>query len=172
MEANADDPLLVATGTDLAFFPGGGRPPTVESYRLSARGFKEIAAISHLGPAVATLARMREHDPAGPWRSGRGTPARRGRVRPDGAGSPELWDRIAVPAFVGRSESIAAMIDYACRPPSASWSGRWPTRAYLDAAATARPTTCRVPPTTCRCRSTASWSRRSSSPGWTSRTGS
>ena len=57
---SARDPLLVATGTDLALFPGDGSAPAIEPYRLSTRGFKELAAISHLGPALATLARMRE----------------------------------------------------------------------------------------------------------------
>jgi len=63
------DPLLVATGTDFALFPGDGSAPTIEGYRLSTRGFRELAAVSHLGPALATLARMREVDPDGGWRA-------------------------------------------------------------------------------------------------------
>ena len=47
--------LVVASGTDVAVFPGGGRPPAIESFRLHTRGFVELAAISHLGPAVAAL---------------------------------------------------------------------------------------------------------------------
>ncbi len=54
------DPLLVVTGTDLALYPGGGAAPVIEPYRLASRGFKELAGISHLGPALATLARLRE----------------------------------------------------------------------------------------------------------------
>src|ERR1700758_1956116 len=54
------DPLLVVTGTDLALYPGAGAAPVIESYRLATRGFKELAGISHLGPALATLARLRE----------------------------------------------------------------------------------------------------------------
>jgi hypothetical protein len=65
MREIAHDPLLVATGTDFALFPGDGSAPTIEGYRLSTRGFKELAAVSRLGPAVATLARMREVDPRG-----------------------------------------------------------------------------------------------------------
>jgi hypothetical protein len=110
----ADDPLIVSTGTDLAFFPGGGALPTVEPFRMSTRGFKELAAISHLGPALATLARMREDDEAGSWRSDAerllvATKATRA------ANSVELWtDRIAVRAFAGRERSIASMVDYSC----------------------------------------------------------
>src|SRR5712672_1817365 len=65
----ARHPLLVATGTDFALFPGDGSPPAIEGYRLSTRGFKELAAVSHLGPALATLARMREIDTDGGWRA-------------------------------------------------------------------------------------------------------
>jgi hypothetical protein len=114
-ERMADDPVIVSTGTDLAYFPGGGGLPTVEPFRMSTRGFKELAAISHLGPALATLARMREHDDAGCWRSDAerllaATKATRA------ANSMELWiERIAVRAFEGRERSIAAMVDYSCR---------------------------------------------------------
>src|SRR3977135_4678612 len=47
IKAGADDPLIVATGTDMAIFPGGGRPPKVQSFRLSTRGFKELAGSVH-----------------------------------------------------------------------------------------------------------------------------
>src|SRR3977135_2324893 len=47
VKAGANDPLIVATGTDMAIFPGGGRPPTVQSFRLSTRGFKELAGSVH-----------------------------------------------------------------------------------------------------------------------------
>jgi hypothetical protein len=62
---------LVVTSVPMWRFsqaPGG--PPDVESFPLSTRGFIELAAISHLGPAVAALVRMRELDPArSPWRT-------------------------------------------------------------------------------------------------------
>jgi hypothetical protein len=112
------DPLLVVTGTDLVLYPGGGATPRIEPYRLATRGFKELAGISHLGPAVATLARLRELD-GGPgdaegWRADaarllNATTAARA------ANTPSLWrDRLAVRAFAGREEAIAAMIDYSC----------------------------------------------------------
>jgi hypothetical protein len=111
----ARDPLVVATGTDLALFPGNGSAPTVEPYRLTTRGFKELAAVSHLGPALATLARMREIDAAGAWRADaeRLLDACKAARAASSAG---LWrDHIAVRAFTGREQAIAAMVDYSCR---------------------------------------------------------
>jgi hypothetical protein len=116
------DPLLVVTGTDLALYPGGGAGPVIEPYRLASRGFKELAGISHLGPALATLARLRElatRDDGGSsgddgWRADAArllAAAKAARA----ASSPPLWrDQIAVRAFAGREEPIAAMIDYSC----------------------------------------------------------
>jgi hypothetical protein len=116
------DPLLVVTGTDLVLYPGAGKTPLIEPYRLATRGFKELAAISHLGPAVATLARLRELAGAGDaggkaadgWRADAArlldaTTAARA------ANSPFLWrDQLAVRAFAGREDAITAMIDYSC----------------------------------------------------------
>ena len=113
-QTRADDPLIVSTATDLAIFPGSGGSPTVEGFRVSTRGFKELAGVSHLGPALATLSRMKELDAAGPWRAGAedllvATRAARS------ANTEALWrDRIAVRAFAGREAAIAAMIDYSC----------------------------------------------------------
>ena len=113
-QTTAADPLIVATGTDIALYPGAGEPPTVDGFRLSTRGFKEMAAISHLGPAVATLARLKEQDPTGAWRDDARElldATRDARA----VNSTQLWrDEIAVGAFAGRSEAIAAMVDYAC----------------------------------------------------------
>jgi Domain of unknown function (DUF5624) len=115
VSATERDPLLVVTGTDLVLYPGSGKAPRIEPYRLATRGFKELAAISHLGPAVATLARLRELiDDVTGWRAGAvrllgATEAARA------ANSPSLWrDQLAVRAFAGREDAIAAMIDYAC----------------------------------------------------------
>jgi len=111
----ADAPLIVATATDFVLYPGGGRDPEVEGYRLGARGFKELAAVSHLGPAVATIQRMRELDPEGAlWRE----EARRlvgacAAVR--AVNAPALWrDRVAAAAHAGRHTAIANLVDYAC----------------------------------------------------------
>lgn len=114
-KAKSNDPLIVATGSDIALYPGRGASPMIEGFRLSTRGFKEMAGVSHLGPAMATLARLKELDDNGPWRadaeallaSMRGARA---------ASSEELWrDCISVAAFAGREAAIASMIDYSCR---------------------------------------------------------
>ncbi|MFE9292788.1 DUF5624 domain-containing protein [Streptomyces niveus] len=118
------DPLLVVTGADMALYPGDGRPPTVLGFRLSTRGFRELAAVSHLGPALASLATLREQDPGadddgdGPgtavWRADAErllSEVRRSRA----ANSPRLWrDVIAAPAYAGRERAIAAMVDHSC----------------------------------------------------------
>jgi hypothetical protein len=111
----AHDPLIVATGTDLALFAGDGSAPEVEPYRISTRGFKELAAVSHLGPAVASLAWMRQISPAGGWRADAGRLLEACKAA-RAASSAGLWrDEIAVRAFAGREQAIAAMIDYSCR---------------------------------------------------------
>jgi hypothetical protein len=116
------DPLLVVTGTDLALYPGGGAAPVIEPYRLASRGFKELAGISHLGPALATIARLRElaSDTNTPSNHHDGWRADAARLldatkAARAASSATLWrDQFAVRAFAGREESIAAMIDYSC----------------------------------------------------------
>jgi Domain of unknown function (DUF5624) len=131
------DPLLVVTGTDLALYPGGGAAPVIEPYRFASRGFKELAAISHLGPALATLARLRElasgdggdADGAdgGGWRADAARLLDATRAA-RAANSTRLWrDQVAVRAFAGREESIAAMIDYSCL-----LTGRFLQRALGD----------------------------------------
>jgi hypothetical protein len=115
VKGGADDPLIVATAADMAVFPGGGRPPTVRSFRLSTRGFKELAGISHLGPALASIVNIHALDPAGDlWRRDAERLAAATRVA-RAANSPHLWrDQIAVEAYRGREDAIAAMVDYAC----------------------------------------------------------
>lgn len=118
------DPLLVVTGADMALYPGDGRPPTVLGFRLSTRGFKELAAVSHLGPALASLASLREQDPGADGDGdGSGTAVWRADAerllsevrRSRAANSPRLWrDVIAAPAYAGRERAIAAMVDHSC----------------------------------------------------------
>jgi len=114
-KAGGDAPLIVATGADFVLYPGKGRAPEVEGYRLSTRGFKELAAVSHFGPALASIVRIRELDPDGSlWR----TECERLLAATEAArkaNSPELWrDLIAVPAYRGREKAIANMVHYAC----------------------------------------------------------
>jgi len=132
------DPLLVVTGTDLALYRGGGAAPVIEPYRLASRGFKELAGISHLGPALATLARLREITQDNGWRAGAArllaaTKAARA------ANSAPLWrDQIAVRAFAGREERIAAMVDYSCLLTERFLQRALDDPAYLTMAAVRR----------------------------------
>jgi hypothetical protein len=107
-----DGALVVATGRDIALYPGNGRDPEVQSFRLAARGFKEITGISHLGPAVASLVRLREL--GGDWRTaanGLLDAVESARI----ANNAALWREIVrVPAYRGIEAQIAAMVDYAC----------------------------------------------------------
>lgn len=112
---DAADPLIVSTGTDMAIFPGGGGTPSVQSFRLSTRGFKELAGVSHLGPAMGSILRIHDLDPGTDlWRRDAEklldavTAAR-------AANSEALWrDRICVDAFEGRERAIAGLLDYGC----------------------------------------------------------
>ncbi|GAB3155222.1 hypothetical protein GCM10027258_59920 [Amycolatopsis stemonae] len=113
-EHGAADPLIVATSADFALYPGDGKPPTVEGFRFSTRGFKELAGISHLGPAVASLVQLKQRYGDSSWRA----EAQRLLSQVDrsrAANSVELWrDTIAVEAYRGREQAIADMVDYSC----------------------------------------------------------
>ena len=110
-----NDPLIVATGTDIVIFPGAGRDPEVQGFRLSTRGFKELAGISHLPPAISSLVQMRALDASGRiWRR-EATRLLQATQQARAANSVDLWrEVIAVEAYVGREQKIADMVDYAC----------------------------------------------------------
>jgi hypothetical protein len=132
-ERGRSDPLIAATSADLVLYPGGGLPPEVEGFRLSTRGFKELAGVSHLGPAVASLVAMRKLRGDGSWHAD----AKRlldvvSSARE--ANSTELWrDRIAVAAFHGREAEIASMIDYTCVVTTRYLERALKDEAYLNA---------------------------------------
>jgi Domain of unknown function (DUF5624) len=109
----ADDPLLVATGTDVIVFPGKGRPALTESFRIGTRGFIELTSISHLGVAVPYLIRLRElGDPQ--WEPlTRQLIAQLASVR--GVNSEPYWrDTVTVEAWKGLESKIADLVDYSC----------------------------------------------------------
>jgi hypothetical protein len=112
--ATRESPLLVATGADFALYPGSGKRPQVIGYRLSPRGFKEITAVSHLGPAVASLVYLRTALGDVSWRADAErllAEVKNSRA----ANTAELWrEKIAVEAYQGRERQIAAMVDYTC----------------------------------------------------------
>ena len=108
------EPILVVTGSDFFIFPGAGRPPIVESFRHSTRGFVELTAISHLGPAVAWLFRLRELDyPT--WRDD-ATRLLERIAKIHHVNTDDYWRNVvAVEAFAGYEAKIADMVDYTCR---------------------------------------------------------
>lgn len=113
-EATANDPLLISTGSDLVLFPGSGRPPVVESFRHSTRGFKELTAVSHLGTAMAWLVEMQETG-LEDWRSwAEGFIAQSRQVR--GINTLDYWtNEVHVAAWKGLEQKIVDVVDYACR---------------------------------------------------------
>ncbi|SDG03568.1 hypothetical protein SAMN05216553_1053 [Lentzea fradiae] len=112
-DAHSDAPLLLATGTDLVLFPGGGRPPTSVDFRKGTRGFFEITAVSHLGLAVPYLARLRELGDFGCKKTARELIAQC-RVVQD-FNSVSYWrDEVAVSAWRGHEEKITDLVDYTC----------------------------------------------------------
>ena len=112
-QITAEDPLLVATGTDVVIFPGGGRPPRAESFRRTTRGFIELTAISHLGIAVPWIARLRELG-APEWRA----EAQRLIKQMDEVRSlntVQHWrSNIAVAAWEGLEDKIVDLVEYTC----------------------------------------------------------
>lgn len=110
---SAGDPLLVTTGSDLIVFPGDGRPPVAQSFRLSTRGFFEITGVSHLGVAVPYIIQLRDIGFAGWEADARRLIDHAARVRD--ANSVEYWrDFVAVEAWAGFEEKIADLVDYSC----------------------------------------------------------
>src|SRR6266403_3395715 len=103
------DPLLVITGSDAVLFPGSGKPPVVESFRKSTRGFIELASVSHLGTALAWLIRVRElEDPV--WRRDAGRLIEQ-LDRTRAINTAQCWrDEIAVPTLAGYESKIADML--------------------------------------------------------------
>ncbi|OAP59667.1 hypothetical protein AYL99_06965 [Fonsecaea erecta] len=111
--STANDHMLVATSSEMIFYPGHGHKPSYINYRFNNRGFKELAAVSHLGPALASLVKMATLD-TNMWR----TEAKRLLLKVSEVqktNSVSLWrDELKVAAFTGREQAIAEMIDYTC----------------------------------------------------------
>jgi Domain of unknown function (DUF5624) len=111
------DPLLLVTGSDFVIFPGGGRPPIVESFRHSTRGFVELTAVSHLAPCIAWLFRLRELGHPNWGDDARRLIAKSNHVR--SINDTSYWkNEVAVEAYRGYESKIADMVDYACRVSS------------------------------------------------------
>ena len=122
VELTRHDPLLVVTGSDYVLFPGSGQRPIVEGFRNSTRGFVELTAISHLGPAVAWIFRLRELGYAG-WRADAERLIER-TVRVREFNTEAYWtDEVAVEAWRGYESKIVDLVDYSCDVTLAFLSG-------------------------------------------------
>jgi hypothetical protein len=155
VERGSADPLIVATSADFALYPGDGRPPTVEGFRYSTRGFKELAGVSHLGPAVATLVQLRM----------RSTPTSAGAPRPSGCcarssapapptapscgARPSPWRRTGAASRRSPTWSTTR-----ARSPPAICAPPWPTSRTSTPVPCARITWKAAPAANCPSRST------------------
>ncbi|MEV7283345.1 DUF5624 domain-containing protein [Streptomyces sp. NPDC093252] len=107
-----DSPLIVATASDLALYPGSGRRPSTQHFRLNVPGFKELAGVSHLAPALASVVRLGELGLEREWRADAERLLARCVAARD-SHSLEFWrDELKAESFAGREEEIAAMMDY------------------------------------------------------------
>jgi hypothetical protein len=114
MEEHRDDTLIIATGTDVAIYPGGGARPQVRGFRVNIPGFTELTAISHFGPAIASIVAIKERGHDELWRRDAEELLESTR-RVRATHSAAMWrDDLAVAAFRGREDAIADMTDYAC----------------------------------------------------------
>jgi hypothetical protein len=113
VEVTRHEPLLVVTGADFVLLPGSGKRPIVEGFRNSTRGFVELTAISHLGPAIAWIFRLRELGYAG-WKDDvERLMARTLKVRE--FNSEAYWtNEVAVEAWAGYESKITDLVDYSC----------------------------------------------------------
>ena len=112
-QATAHLPMLVATSSEIIFYPGDAREPAYINFRYNNRGFKELAAISHVGPALASIIKIATLDQT-KWQAGASDLLSK-VLTTQKANSVSLWrDELQVAAFDGREQNIADMIDYTC----------------------------------------------------------
>jgi len=106
-------PLIVATASDLAIYPGNGAKPSTQHFRLNVPGFKELAGISHLGPALASIVRLNELGLDSAWREDAQRQLEH-LVAARRSHTPEFWtSELKSESYAGREQAIADMIDYA-----------------------------------------------------------
>jgi len=110
-------PLVLATDTNLYVYDADSRAKLADaSFRLAPNsGFVELTALSHVGPAVAYLAKLKELGRPG-WRETLDRLITHIReVRAVNAATEDHWlDRMAQPAFGPNTDAIKALFDYGC----------------------------------------------------------
>lgn len=114
-QKQSSNPLIVATAENMVLYPGNGEDPVYMNYRYGSAGFIEITAISHLGPAISSLAEIRAFNPESEqWRI-YAEKLLNATQATKTANSETLWeDLLRVEGWQGREDRIAAMVNYAC----------------------------------------------------------
>jgi Domain of unknown function (DUF5624) len=126
-DTNYGNPLLASTASHVALYPGNGARPRVVPFRHQAVAFRELAGVSHLAPAIASLVILAEAGRHEQWREDAA------RLLEDtkavkAANSRELWlTRLQTPPIRGREEAVARMIAY-----SSVIAGRYLERALTE----------------------------------------
>jgi hypothetical protein len=113
-DRNYGNPLIASTASHIALYPGNSAAPEVIAFRHQSVAFRELAAVSHLGPAIASLVVLAEAGRGPQWKS---DAARllKGIEEVRSVNSVELWtSRLQTPPIQGRERLVAQMIAYAC----------------------------------------------------------
>lgn len=115
--AHRPGPLVLVWKSGLYVYDGHSRRLLAQAdFRASrSSGFFEITAVSHLGPAVAYMARIKERGDSR-WKESRESLLQRLRsVRALNRVQHNHWlDRLDTPAWAAHKTRIRDMVDYAC----------------------------------------------------------
>ena len=116
-EVNAPGPLVLVVGSDIYVYESrGGTLLGHARFRADrTSGFYELTAISHIGPALAYLAQIKENGDAR-WKTRLASlRAHTAQVRALNQRATNNWlDRLNQPAWSARKAQIRNMVDYAC----------------------------------------------------------
>ena len=110
-QQNAAAPLVVIFGTGVLIFDGG--PPISTPIRQANPGFIELAAISHLGPALGSLVTLAERGDEAWVAASQTLSTRIAAVR--AANTVAFWSGLGVAVWTPHVDAIQRMVDYACR---------------------------------------------------------
>jgi hypothetical protein len=103
--------LIAVSGSGVAVFMGG--QPKTKDFRVTTAGFIELASISHLGPAMASLVKMAQIKGNPDWKND--AKLLKAAVQGVAAVNTEAyWACLNVSAWAGRTADIATMVAYAC----------------------------------------------------------
>ncbi|MEJ8854429.1 DUF5624 domain-containing protein [Variovorax robiniae] len=126
-------PLVLVTGTTIALFRGNGQPPELLDTRFGARGFTELAGISHIGPALGSIVAMAEAGNATWQGDAQRLAAQIAAVQE--ANTVAFWAGVGVPSWAPHLEGLQRMVAYAC-DLTLSWLASLegdPSRCTFDA---------------------------------------